>query len=154
MGNIIYSILAGLGYGAVVSGLAQSVVLTYRGSGIISLATGGIAMTSAFCYWWLRTGGPGTPFHTGFTMATVPAILLTIVWTVIVGLAVEFIAFRPLRTASPLAKLVASLGVLLTLQASMLLLFGTTGENSPALLPAKGLHIINGHFRSRRTSSS
>ena len=33
----------------------------------------------------------------------------------------ELLAFRPLQAASPLAKLASSLGVLLTLQAAMLL---------------------------------
>ena len=47
----------------------------------------------------------------------------------------ELLVFRPLRTASPLAKLVASLGILLTLQAAMLLGFGTTSKADSEPLP-------------------
>jgi branched-chain amino acid transport system permease protein len=128
--EILLFILLGLGQGALVAGISLSVVLTYRGSGIINLATGAIAMLSGYCYWALRSGEFGTHF------STAPALVLTLVWTLFVGALVEFVAFRPLRTASPLAKLVASLGVLLAAQASMLLAFGTTQQPQPSVLPS------------------
>jgi branched-chain amino acid transport system permease protein len=52
-----------------------------------------------------------------------------------VGALIELLAFRPLRTAAPLAKLVSSLAVLLIAQASMLLAFGTTQKPSRQILP-------------------
>jgi len=48
----------------------------------------------------------------------------------------ELLAFRPLQAASPLAKLAASLGVLLTLQAAMLLSFGVSSKPQPPVLPS------------------
>ena len=56
MQQILLFILLGLGAGALIAGLALGVVLTYRGSGIINLATGGIAMLAGYAYWALRTG--------------------------------------------------------------------------------------------------
>ena len=47
----------------------------------------------------------------------------------------ELLVFRPLRTSSPLAKLVASLGILLILQATVLLWFGSAVEADPEHLP-------------------
>ncbi len=60
-----------------------------------------------------------------------------------VGAAIELVAFRPLRTAAPLAKLVSSLGVLLVLQASMLLAFGTTQQPEPTVLPQSTVKVLS-----------
>src|SRR3954466_8659640 len=107
MQQLLLFVLLGLGSGGLIAGIALAVVLTYRGSGIINLATGSIAMLSGYCYWALKTGAVGSG------MSTAPALVLTFVYTVLIGVAMELIAFRPLRNASPLAKLVSSLGVLL-----------------------------------------
>ena len=45
---LLFSLL-GLGSGALIAGIALGVVLTYRGSGIINLATGGMAMFAGYC---------------------------------------------------------------------------------------------------------
>ncbi len=130
MQQVLLFVLLGLGSGALIAGIALAVVLTYRGSGIINLATGAIAMLSGYAYWSLKTGEYG-----GVHFATAPALLLTLVITLVIGVLIEFVAFRPLRTASPLAKLVSSLGVLLVAQASMLLAFGTDQKPQPTILP-------------------
>ena len=54
---------------------------------------------------------------------------------IVISIVIELAVFRPLRTAAPLAKLVASLGVLLTAQASMLLAFGTSQHPQPTIIP-------------------
>ena len=59
-----------------------------------------------------------------------------------VGTLIEFAVYRPLRNASPLAKLVASLGVLLIAQSSMLLAFGMTPQPAPAVLPTNVVHML------------
>ena len=121
--------LLGLGVGALIAGIALAVVLFYRGSGVINLATGGIAMFAGYTYWALRTGlfGPN--------IATAPALVITLVVIIVLGVLMELLVFRPLQAASPLAKLAASLGILLTLQASMLVAFGDTIKPQPPVLP-------------------
>ena len=51
--------------------------------------------------------------------------------------------FRPLRTTSPLAKLFASLGILLTLQAAMLLGFGTAAQQVPTSFRAGRVNVFD-----------
>jgi branched-chain amino acid transport system permease protein len=48
MQDILLFALLGLGSGALIAGIALAIVLTYRGSGIINLATGGIAMLAGY----------------------------------------------------------------------------------------------------------
>jgi branched-chain amino acid transport system permease protein len=136
MQQVLLFVLLGLGSGALIAGIALAVVLTYRGSGVINLATGAVAMLSGYSYWSLKTGEYGTHF------GTTAALVITLLFTLFVGALIEFVAFRPLRTASPLAKLVSSLGVLLVAQASMLLAFGTTQKPQPAILPSDTVKVF------------
>jgi branched-chain amino acid transport system permease protein len=136
MDQILLFALLGLGSGALIAGIALAVVLTYRGSGIINIATGGVAMLAGYSFWSLRTGEYGTEF------GTAPALLITIVVTLVTGALIELVAFRPLRNAAPLAKLVSSLGVLLVAQASMLIAFGTTQKPQPSIFPSDTVEVF------------
>jgi branched-chain amino acid transport system permease protein len=98
MRDILLFALLGLGAGALIAGIALAVVLTYRGAGIINLATGGVAMVAGYSFWSLRTGEFGTE------VATAPALVITFAVTLVVGVLIELVAFRPLRNAAPLAS--------------------------------------------------
>jgi branched-chain amino acid transport system permease protein len=133
--EILLFILLGLGSGALIAGIALAVVVTYRGSGVINLSTGGIAMLGGYAYWSLNAG----------KLASLPAALalpLSLLFVLVVGAVTEFVVYRPLRNSAPLAKLVASLGVLLVFQASMLLAFGITGQPEPSILPQNPIHML------------
>src|SRR6186997_2389178 len=130
-------LLLGLGTGATIAAIALGIVITYRGSGFINLAAGAIAMLAGFSFWALRTG------ELGFTVGTPLAIALTYVFVVLVTVVIELAVYRPLRTAAPLAKLVASLGVLLTAQAAMLLAFGTSQHPQPTIIPIRVIRMLD-----------
>ena len=136
MREIALFALLGLGSGALIAGIALAVVLTYRGSGIINLATGGVAMLAGYSFWALKTGELGIRFDTP------TSLLFTLAFTLFVGVLIELIVFRPLRNAAPLAKLVSSLGVLLVAQASMLIAFGTTQKPQPSILPSSTVTVF------------
>jgi branched-chain amino acid transport system permease protein len=128
-------VLLGLGAGALVAGIALGVVVSYRGSGVINLSTGAIAMLGGYAYWALTTG----------EIATLPmAAALPLAWAFVLacGALFEFTVYRPLRNSSPLAKLVASLGVLLIAQSCMLLAFGITPQPEPTILPTTLIHML------------
>jgi branched-chain amino acid transport system permease protein len=133
--TILLFVLLGLGSGALIAGIALGVVLTYRGSGIINLSTGGMAMLGGYAYWSLNTG----------KIASLPtglALPLSLLFVVAVGAVTEFVVYRPLRNSAPLARLVASLGVLLVAQAAMLLAFGITQQPEPSILPQNDVHML------------
>src|SRR5579884_2199581 len=136
MTQILLFILLGLGPGALIAAIALGVVLTYRGSGVINLATGGLAMVGGYAFWALKTGQVGGGMSTGL------ALVLSLAFVVVFGTVMEFVVFAPLRTASPLAKLVSSLGVLLCAQAIVLLAFGTTPQPEPNVLPQSIVHVL------------
>ncbi len=132
---ILFAIL-GLGAGSLIAGIALGVILTYRGSGIINLATGAIAMIAGYSYWSLKTGVYGA--H----VPTVPALIVTLIVILIVGVLIEVVVFHPLRTAAPLAKLAASLGILLVAQAGVSLAFGIESKPQPPVLPRDTVSVF------------
>ena len=136
MDQIILFALLGLGSGALIAGLAVSLVLCYRGSGIINLATGAVATVAAYAFWSLTAGVYGPRFSTPL------AVVCTLIVSALVGVLMEFLAFRPLRTSSPVAKLVASLGLLLIGQAVVLLAFGPNPQTVPSILPGGTVQIF------------
>ena len=71
MDQVILFALLGLGSGALIAGIALGVVLTYRGSGIINLATGAVAMVAGYSFWSLKSD------FFGFTLGTAPALVVT-----------------------------------------------------------------------------
>ena len=55
MDQIILFALLGLGTGALIAGIGLGVVLTYRGSGVINVATGAMAMAAGYAFYSLKT---------------------------------------------------------------------------------------------------
>ena len=137
MENVILFAALGLGAGALVASIALAVVLVYRGSGVINVAMGAIAMTGAYLFWSFRTG------YFGFTLSSAPAFVLTLVCMAGLGLLVELTIFRPLRNTAPLAKLAASLGLLLVLQAGAIVVFGDTSKSAPSILPTGTIKLFH-----------
>src|SRR5689334_10731974 len=130
MDQIILFALLGLGTGALIAGIGLGVVLTYRGSGVINVATGAMAMAAGYAFYSLKT-----------VVDTPVALAGTLAFTIVLGAAVELLCFRPLRTSSPLARLVSSLGVLLTLQAAATLIYGTGSLPAPSVLPRDTVEV-------------
>ncbi|MFC4506013.1 MULTISPECIES: ABC transporter permease [Streptomyces] len=136
MEQLLLFALLGLGQGALIAGMALGVVVTYRGSGIINLATGAVAMLAGYAFWALRTDQFGASLGPGLSLAG------ALVAATLAALLSEYLAFRPLRNAPPLAKLAASLGLLLTAQAAVLLGFGTEPRQIPSLLPDNTVTVL------------
>jgi branched-chain amino acid transport system permease protein len=134
--TILLFILLGLGSGALVAAIALGVVATYRGSGIINVSVGAVAMLAGYAFWSLSSGEFAS-------LGTAPALAISLVFVLAVGALIELLAFRPLRTAAPLAKLVSSLAVLLIAQASILLKFGTDQKPSRPILPQSIVQVTD-----------
>jgi len=92
--QVILFALLGLGTGALIAGIGLGVVLTYRGSGVINVATGAVAMAAGYAFYSLRT-----------VVDTPVALIGTLAFTIALGTAIELLAFRPLRASSPSSTL-------------------------------------------------
>ena len=152
MSQFLLFVLLGLGLGSLIAGLGLGIVLSYRGAGVINLAIGAIAMLGAYVFYDLRTSGqlllPPIPFaparlDLGGPWSTLPAMLVAVAACALTGALFDVLVLRRLRGQSPLAKLLASLGLLITLQAIAVLRYGTSGQAAPAVLPNKAQDVVH-----------
>ncbi|HNP56768.1 MAG TPA: branched-chain amino acid ABC transporter permease/ATP-binding protein [Gordonia sp. (in: high G+C Gram-positive bacteria)] len=136
-------LLLGTGSGAVFGALALGIVLTYRSSGVVNFATGAIALFGAYVYAYLRQGElivpvPGLPatVDIGTDLGFVPAALIGVAASALLGLVLYLLVFRPLRTAPMVARAVAALGVSLLIPALFVVRMGTSAMASEAIFPS------------------
>ena len=128
---------AGLGGGAVVASLALGLVLTHRSSGVVNFAHAAMGMYVAFVYFEFReTGdfiipiiGLPTRVHLLARPTLASALGFSAVVGTVLGLVVYALVFRPLRQAPALARVVASLGLLLYIQEIVRLRFPVSGAS-------------------------
>ncbi len=123
--------------------LGLAIVLTYRGTGVINFAVGAMAMSVAYVFVELHDAGdfvvlvPGLPerISVGETASLPLAFALSLAFAAALGALVYFLVFRPLRNAPALAKVVASFGIMIVLQAVVVLRLGTNPRSVGPVLP-------------------
>jgi len=149
MQHVTFLVL-GLGNGAILAAFGLSLAVFYRSSGVINFGTGAIGMYAAYTFTYLRTDGRllnpifGFPALLKLSDKPLPvwiSLLVTLVISVLLGMLIYAVVFRPLRHARALAKAVASVGVLLVLEGVVALRVGTAPLNVPTLFPARALHM-------------
>jgi branched-chain amino acid transport system permease protein len=145
MSDHLLFLIVGLGAGAAYAALAMALVTTYRGTGVVNIAQGAMAVWVAFVYDELRREGdlvlPAGRVDLGGGLAAGPALLAGLATASALGLVIHLVVFRPLRSAPPLAKVVASVGVAIVLQALAVLRFGTGRRAVPPVLPDDPIHL-------------
>jgi branched-subunit amino acid ABC-type transport system permease component len=121
----------GLGAGGLYALLALGIVLVYRGSGVVNFAHGAIGAFGAYVFWELRGGG----------LPTALAILIGIVSSGALGAAIELVVMRPLRNASGMTRLIATLAILVIVQSGIALYWGPAQRVVKPFLPQSTLRI-------------
>jgi ABC-type branched-subunit amino acid transport system permease subunit len=151
MSSYILFLLLGLGSGAVYAILGLGLVLKYRSAGVVDFAHGAVAMFCAYVYIELHSNGElqfpwiiiphQIKVASSNGLATIPSILITLVYAAILGLVFYVTVYRPLRNAPALARVGASIGIMLALQAIAVLNYSTFAVSSPPILPANPIHF-------------
>ncbi|MEO5898563.1 MAG: ABC transporter permease [Ilumatobacteraceae bacterium] len=148
MSQYILFVFVGLGVGSIYAALAMGLVVTYKGTGVINFAQGAMAMYGAYVYDELRKTGDlvfpvfGIPdrLHLG-SPPFIVCFAIGILFSALLGLLVHYLVFRPLRAAPVLGKVVASVGVMLTLQALVSLKFDSKARAVTPILPHGQVHF-------------
>ncbi len=157
MTNHIVFLLLGLGNGAVFASLALALVVTFRSSGVINFACGAIALLTAYWYAFLRQGKlfvpiPGFPVtvHLADSLGFWPATLIALALTGVFGLALYLLVFRPIRSAPPVARAVAALGITVLLTGLLEQRVGDNPVNVEAIFPSHTYKLGNVHVSGDR----
>jgi branched-subunit amino acid ABC-type transport system permease component len=131
MPDVFVWLLMSLGAGAAYALLGNGIVAIYKGSGVLNFAQGGVAMFATWCYVALIDGG--TP--------EALAVVIVMAGSAIGGMLLAGVVLRPLRNAPTLAKVLATLGLLIALQGLAALIWGSDPVTVPTLLPNDGISL-------------
>ncbi len=135
----LQQVLNGLVLGSVYGLVALGYTMVYGILGLINFAHGEVVMVGALCALSAMTAlqGSGLP---GFAVVLL-ALLLAVLACMALGLAIERIAYRPLRRAPRLAPLITAIGISILLQNLAMILWGRQYHSFPPLLPVHTLHF-------------
>ncbi|MBV9661670.1 MAG: ATP-binding cassette domain-containing protein [Acidimicrobiales bacterium] len=126
-------LILGLGLGGIYALSALGLVLVYRASGVINFANGAIGMVGTYLFYELHA-------KNGWSFAA--AIVPSLIASAVIGYLAQVLFMSRLRNASPLVRLLATIGLLISLQSAMALRYPAQLLVLKSSLPTKGLHIL------------
>jgi len=132
MNSYLPFIVIGVTSGSIYAIAATGLVLTYKTTGIFNFAHGAIAAGAAYFFYELH-------FQHGMSWALAAAISVGIFGPAF-GLVLEFVA-RGLAAATPVFKLVATVGLLLAIEGLAVIIFGPAGRAFPQFLPTQTFKV-------------
>jgi sulfate-transporting ATPase len=127
-------VLLGLGAGAAYALVAQGLVLIYRGAGIINFAQGAVGMVPALGFFELRD------LHVPLGVA----LALSLIAAAALGVAIHLLVMRPLASAAPLVRLIATLAILVLLQTLVDHMSGGGFRPVQSILPSRTIRLVSG----------
>ena len=145
MSQYLLFLVLGLGVGAVYAGLTGGIVLTYQGSGVINFAAAAMATLPLYVYTDLEAGHLTLPIpwlpSFDVSMPTWAEVAVALVVAAGLGALVDVAVSRPLRNAPVLAKVIAAIGVMVTVPTAVALKYGTDLRLRKTVLPSGTLRI-------------
>jgi sulfate-transporting ATPase len=132
--EVIRFAFLGFGIGALYALGSQGLIVIYRGSGVLNFAMGAIGMAGVFLQWDL---------HVQHGWGFWPSLVVGVAFSALIGALTHLLIMRPLRRSSPLVRVIATLGVLVTLQAIAVLRYGSTPRFVLSELPTDIVHVHN-----------
>ena len=125
MVKLIQTLISGLSLGSIYALIALGYTMVYGIAKMLNFAHGDVIMVGAYAV-----------ITTVLTANFPPlvGILVSILVCVVLGVTIEFLAYRPLRQAPPLSVLITAIGVSYFLQNLALLIFGSEQKAFPTII--------------------
>jgi branched-chain amino acid transport system permease protein len=125
MSTFLTVAVSGLALGSISALVALGFLVTYKATGVINFAQGGLVTLAGFLGFWIVVQ-VGAPWWLGY-----PVVLILMF---LAGVVLERIIHAPLRHRSELVVVIASLGVGLVIQAILFEIYGAEARSLPQLL--------------------
>jgi branched-chain amino acid transport system permease protein len=131
LNEFIQQLINGIALGSIYALIALGYAMVYGILNFINFAHGEVFMLGAFSGYYLSAlFGIAEPSIIGFIII----LLCSMAVTSMVGVAIEKVAYKPLRSATKLTVLITAIGVSLFLQYMGQLIFGASPRSFPTLL--------------------
>ena len=135
--TFLFYLISGLALGSVYAIVALGYTMVYGIAKMLNFAHGDIIMAGGYVAFYACTK---------FNLPWYLCIIISVLACIILGVSVEKLAYKPLRTASSLSVLITAIGVSYFLQNSAQLLFGADTKIFPVLLTEGSFKLFNGQL--------
>ncbi len=105
---------------------SQGLIVIFRGTGVLNFSLGATAIAGVYMQWELQYE-QGLPF--------LLAALIGVALSAALGALTHWVIMRPLQRASSLIRVIATLGVLVTIQAGVVIRYGSNARQVDSWLP-------------------
>ncbi len=130
-------LISGVSLGSIYAIIALGYTMVYGIARMLNFAHGDIIMVGGFAiFTMVSTLG----------MAPMVGILTAVAVCTVLGVTIEFVAYRPLRGASSLAVLITAIGVSYLLQNVALLIFGSNARQFTSVVTVPGIKLAGGRL--------
>lgn len=133
--SFISYLINGISLGSVYAIIALGYTMVYGIAKMLNFAHGDVIMIGSYVV-FVATGSAGMP--------PIVAVAVSVVVCTILGVAIEKVAYKPLRGASPLAVLITAIGVSYLLQNVALLAFGANTKSFTSVVKIPSLKFAGG----------
>lgn len=127
----------GVSLGSVYAIIALGYTMVYGIAKMLNFAHGDIIMVGGYVSFLTMTSAGMHP---------AVAVLLAMLVCTVLGVVVERLAYKPLRSAPPLAVLITAIGVSYLLQNLALLIFGANTKSYKSVISFKGFSLADGQI--------
>ena len=125
-------LISGISLGSVYAIIALGYTMVYGIAKMLNFAHGDVIMVGAYVVFYSIAAG----------MPAIPAVLLSVVICTVLGMVIEAVAYRPLRSAaSPLAVLITAIGVSYLLQNLALLFWSSNTKSFTSVVKIPALKV-------------
>ena len=125
MTNLIQTLISGLSLGSIYALIALGYTMVYGIAKMLNFAHGDVIMVGAYS---------GIVAVAQLGLSPWVTVIISIAVCAVLGVVIEFCAYKPLRQAAPLSVLITAIGVSYLLQNAALLLFGSQQMAYPTLV--------------------
>jgi branched-chain amino acid transport system permease protein len=141
--NLLFNLINGISLGSIYAIIALGYTMVYGIAKMLNFAHGDVIMVGAYICFCVMSylALPGT-------VGIIAGILLAMLVCTILGMIIERLAYKPLRSAPSLAVLITAIGVSYFLQNSALLIWKSDPKVFPSVVGAlPGLELFGGQLR-------
>lgn len=137
MMSFLSYLINGISLGSVYAIIALGYTMVYGIAKMLNFAHGDVIMVGGFTVFTIVSTMGGSPLV---------GILASVLVCTLLGVTIEKIAYRPLRSASPLAVLITAIGVSYLLQNLALLIFGSNARQFTSVVTVPPLKLADGQL--------
>ena len=130
--QLVETLISGLTLGSIYALIALGYTMVYGIAKMLNFAHGDIIMIGAYAV---------IVSVATLRLPAVVAILISVAVCTLLGVTIEFLAYRPLRQSPPLTVLITAIGVSYLLQNVALLIFGSEQKSTPRMFQIPDLKL-------------